>query len=325
MKDYYKTLDVPKTASKDELKKAFYKIAHENHPDKNKNNPAATQKFKEASEAYAILSDEAKRKQYDAFGSAGPGGAGFNGAGGFQGGFNPQGGFSGFNGAGFDFSQFQQGGGFHFTTNGGDGVEFDLGDLFGDFFGGGGRGRRPRKGANITVDLRIPFKEAVFGTEKEISIGGRSEKLSIKIPPGIESGQGLRIAGKGEEGQINQNGDKGAPGDLIVRIWVDEHPLFRKEGFNLVMELPVKLTMALTGGSVEIDTLDGVIELKIPQGTSHGEILRVKGKGVPYETAGLMSNRSRRGDLLIVTHVLMPKKLSREAQRLIDELKREGI
>lgn len=188
MKDYYKTLGVSKSASKDELKKAFYRIAHENHPDKNKNNPAATQKFKEASEAYSILSDDAKRKQYDTFGSppAGgwPGGAGFNGAGGFQGGFNPSGGFGGFNAAGFDFSQFNQNGGFHFTTNGGDGVEFDLGDLFGEFFGGGGRGRRPRKGANITVDLRIPFKEAVFGTEKEISIGGRPEKLSIKISSG---------------------------------------------------------------------------------------------------------------------------------------------
>ena len=321
MKDYYKTLGVSKTASKDELKKAFYKIAHENHPDKNKNDPAATQRFKEASEAYSILSDDAKRKQYDTFGSAGPG---FNpGAGGFQGGFNPQGGFSGFNGAGFDFSQFQQGGGFQFNQNG---VEFDLGDLFGEFFGGGGgRGRRPRKGANITVDLRIPFKEAVFGTEKEISINGRNEKLSIKIPAGIESGQGLRVTGKGEEGQTNQNGDKGAPGDLIVRIWVDEHALFRKEGFNLIMELPVRLTTALTGGTIEIDTLDGPIELKVPQGTSHGEILRLKGKGVPYETAGVMGNKSRRGDLLIVTHVLMPKKLSREAQRLIDELKREGI
>ena len=101
--------------------------------------------------------------------------------------------------------------------------------------------------------------------------------------------------------------------------------MFRKEGFNLVMDLPVRLTLALAGGTVELDTLDGTVELKIPQGTSHGEILRLKGKGVPYETAGLMSNRSRRGDLLVVTHVIMPKKLSKEAQRLIDEIKREGI
>ena len=324
MKDYYKTLGVDKSASKDELKKAFHKLAHENHPDKNKNNPAATQKFKEASEAYSVLSDDAKRKQYDTFGSAGPGFNPGSAQGGFQGGFNPgggQGGFGGFNGAGFDFSQFQQGGGFQFNQGG---VEFDLGDIFGEFFGGG-RGRRPRKGATITIDLRISFKESIFGTEKGISISGRSERLSVKIPPGIESGQGLRISGKGEEGQPGPGGEKGPPGDLIVRIWVEEHPTFRKEGFNLVMELPVKLTTALTGGIVDLDTLDGTIELKIPQGTSHGEILRLKSKGVPYETAGLMGGKSRRGDLLVITHVIMPRKLSKNAQHLIDELKREGI
>ena len=317
MKDYYKTLGVDKSASKDDLKKAFRKLAHENHPDKNKDNPAATQKFKEASEAYSVLSDDAKRTQYDTFGSAGPGGAGFNpgtaGQGGF-GGFNPG---AGFNGGGFDFSQFTQGGGaggFHFQQNG---VEFDLGDLFGEFFGGG-RGRRARKGASITVDVRISFKDSIFGVEKEVAVGGKNERFMVKIPAGIESGQGLRVPGKGEAGD-------GGPGDLIVRVWVEEHPMFRKEGFNLVMDLPVRLTLALAGGTVELDTLDGTVELKIPQGTSHGEILRLKGKGVPYETAGLMSNRSRRGDLLVVTHVIMPKKLSKEAQRLIDELKREGI
>ena len=307
MKDYYKTLGVEKSASKDDLKKAFRKLAHENHPDKNKNNPAATQKFKEASEAYAILSDDAKRAQYDRFGSAGPGGAGFNAG---QAGNGPQG-FGG-----FDFSQFSQDGGFHFSQNG---VEFDLGDLFGDFFGGGGR-RRARKGRNISVDVQIPFKESIFGTEKDIALSGRKERLSVKIPAGIESGQGLRVPGKGEDGD-------GGPGDLIVRVWVEEHAVFRKEGFNLIMELPVKLTMALTGGTVELDTLDGKIELKIPQGTSHGEILRLKGKGVPYETRGAFTGNTheKRGDLLVVTHVVMPKKLSKEAQRLIDQLKGEGI
>ena len=141
-KDYYKTLGVEKTASKDELKKAFYKLAHKYHPDKNKGNDEASKKFKEASEAYAILSDDTKRAQYDRFGSAGPGGAGFNAS---------AGGFQGFNGNfnGFDFSQFTQGGGFN-----GQSFEFDIGDLFGDFFGGSGR-RRVRKGANITVDLQI--------------------------------------------------------------------------------------------------------------------------------------------------------------------------
>ena len=307
MKDYYKTLGVEKTASKEDLKKAFYKLAHKYHPDKNKGNDDASKKFKEASEAYAILSDDTKRAQYDRFGSAGPGGAGFNAG---QGGFG-----------GFDFSQFTQGQGF---GQNGQSFEFDLGDLFGEFFGGGGGRRRPRKGMNVTVDVQISFKDSIFGVEKELSIGGRKEKLVVKIPPGIESGQGLRVAGKGQEGE-------GGPGDLIVRVWVEEHSAFRKEGFNLVMDLPVKLTTALNGGTVDIKALnpdvDGTIELKIPVGTSHGEILRIKGKGVPYETRGAFTGNTheKRGDLLVVTHVQMPKKLSKNAQQLVDELKKEGI
>ena len=288
MKDYYKTLGLEKNASKDDIKKAFREKAHQFHPDKNKGNKEAEQKFKEASEAYSVLSDDNKRAQYDRFGSNGPG---FNpNQGGFQGGFG-----------GFDFSQFQQGG---FN---GQNIEFDLGDIFGEFFGGG---RRPRKGRNITIDLQVTVKESIFGLDREVSLGGK-ERLVIKIPPGMESGQGLRVAGKGEKGE-------GGPGDLIVRVWVEESKLFRKEGFNLITELPVKLTTALLGATVDVETLDGKIELKIPQGTTHGEILRVKHKGVP-------DDRGRRGDLLIVTRVNMPKKLSKEAQRMIEGLKGEGI
>ncbi|MEK7609570.1 MAG: DnaJ C-terminal domain-containing protein [Patescibacteria group bacterium] len=303
MKDYYKILGLDKNASKDDIKKAFRKMAHEHHPDKTKGHAGSEQKFKEASEAYSVLSDDNKRAQYDRFGSAGPsGGAGFNAG---QGGF----GSKGF--GGFDFSGFQNGG-FNFNQGG---VEFDLGDIFGEFFGGGSR--RAHKGRNITIDVEISFKDSIFGIEKEISVNG--SKFSIKIPAGIESGQGLRVAGKGENGQ-------GGKGDLIVRIWVKEHGVFRKEAFNLIMELPIKLTLALTGGSVDIETLDGKLEVKIPTGTSHGEILRIKGKGVPYETTGtIFGTGGRRGDLLIVTHVEMPKKLSRKAKELIDELKREGI
>lgn len=304
MKDYYKTLGIEKSATKDEIKTAFRKLAHQYHPDKNKNDPSAAQKFKEASEAYSVLSDDNKRKQYDMFGANGPSEAGFNaGQGGFGGG-----GFSGFQG-------FNNGQGFHFDFSnfgGGQGVEFDLGDIFGEFFGGRGA-RRARKGANITVDVRVSFKESVFGVEKEVSIGGR-EKLIIKIPPGIESGQGLRVPGKGEP----SNDKGGASGDLIARVWVEENHTFRREGLNLIMELSLRLTTALLGATIELETLDGKIELKIPQGTTHNEILRVKGKGV-------MTERGRRGDLLIITKVNMPKKLSREAQRLVEELKKEGI
>ncbi|MDE2038376.1 MAG: DnaJ domain-containing protein [Patescibacteria group bacterium] len=310
MKDYYKILGVEKGASPDDVKKAFRKLAHQYHPDKNKGDKEAEQKFKEASEAYAVLSDDSKRAQYDRFGSAGPGGAGFNAG---QG--------AGF--GGFDFSQFAQGGGFQGFGQNGQSFEFDLGDIFGDLFGGGPSSRRgrPRKGMNITVDLQISFKESIFGVEREVSVGGRAGTIVIKVPPGIESGQGLRVAGKGEPAPEKD----GMPGDLIVRIWVEEDERFRKEGFNLVTELPVKLTLALAGGTTEIETLDGAIELKIPAGTSHGEILRVKGKGVPYESRGLTGTHAKRGDLLIVTRVAMPRKLSKKAQQLVDELKKEGI
>ncbi len=287
-KDYYKILGVDKSASQDDIKKAFRKLAHEHHPDKTKGNEEASKKFKEASEAYSVLGDQEKRKQYDTFGAAGAG-AGFNpGQGGFGGG--------GFNG--FDFSQF--------TGANGQNFEFDLGDIFSEFFGGG---RRPRRGMNITYDVQISFKDSIFGIEKEITVN--KEKLSIKIPSGIENGQGLRVQGKGEEGP-------GGRGDLVVRVWVEKHPIFRKEGYNLIMELPLKLTTALSGGEVEIETLDGRLDVTIPSGTTHNDILRVKNKGVPDE-------RGRRGDLLIVTEVQMPRKLSKNAQKLIEELKKEGI
>jgi len=299
VKDYYKILGVDKVASKDDIKKAFRKLAHEHHPDKNKNDPNSAQKFKEASEAYSVLSDDSKRQQYDTYGSGGHQG--------FTGG--QRGSQQGF--GGFDFSQFTQGGSFNQ-----EGVEFDLGDIFSEFFGGGG-GRRARKGRNLTVDVEVSFKESIFGIEKDIAV--LREKLTVTIPPGIESGQGLRVAGKGEDGA-------GGKGDLIVRIWVKEHPTLRKEAFNLVMELPLKLTMALAGGTIKIETLDGSIDLRIPIGTSHGEILRVKGKGVPYESTGsIFGTGGKRGDLLLVTHIMMPKKLSKDALKAIEELKKEGV
>ena len=146
----------------------------------------------------------------------------------------------------------------------------------------------------------------------------------------------MRVAGKGQPGEAahGQNGgagQTGVPGDLIVRIWVEDDSVFRKEGFNLVMDLSIKLTTALAGGTVEINPLnpeiDGTIELKIPAGTSHGEILRVRGKGVPHETRGVFTGAAhvKRGDLLVVTHVEMPRKISKNAACLIEELKNEGM
>lgn len=355
MKDYYKILGVEKNASQDEIKKAFRKLAHQHHPDKG----GDEKKFKEASEAYQVLSDEKKRSEYDTYGSVG-GNHGFGG--GQQG--------------GFDFSGFQ--GGF-----GGQGFEgVDLNDIFGDFFGGGAR-QKVRRGRDISVDLEISFSEAVFGVERLVRITKTSscstcsgsgakpgsatktcteckgqgkirevkrtilgnfeqerecnmchgsgkvpeekctnckgagvvrkeEEIKIRVPEGIESGEMIRLTGAGEAIQ------NGKAGDLYVRIHVAPHKVFRREGSSLVMNLAVKLTDAILGAEYPVTTLDGEINLKIPKGVSSGEVLRVRGKGVPIDS-------KNRGDLFVKLEVKTPTKLSRKAEKLIEELKEEGI
>lgn len=384
--DYYKTLGVEKGASKDEIKKAFRKLAHEHHPDKNGGDD---KKFKELNEAYTVLSDDQKRAQYDQFGSAGPG---------FSGGGN-QGYNQGF--GGFDFSGF-----------GGEGMEFDLGDLFGGMFGGGGRGRRQSKekrGSDIQVDIEITFEESIFGTEKEFSVhrtdtcthckgerkepgtdsstcstcnghgqvvenkrsmfgtfqsarvcdtcdgtgkvpkvkctlckgkGTISKKDTIRaiIPAGIESGEMLRVTSKGEAIA------GGRTGDLFIKIHVRKESRqaksaygvqgvthlgnLRKEGNNIVGELHIKVTDTLLGVEKEVQTLDGAITVKIPKGITHGEILRVKEKGVPFGAGSdnpEKSRSARRGDLMLIVRIDIPDKMSKAAHKLVEELKEEGV
>ena len=290
MKDYYKILGINKDATEDEVKKAFRKLAHAYHPDKSGGDEA---KFKEASEAYAVLSDKKKRTQYDQFGSAG-GQAG----GGFQGGFNPQ-------DFGFDFSGFGQAG---FDTG-------DLSDILSSIFGG----RRVRRGRDIAVDIELSFQESVFGADRKVVINSKfvkQKEVSISVPAGIDDGQMIRLNGQGEilEG--------GVSGDLYVKVHVRKHPYLRKEGYNLLMDLEVKLTDALLGVDRKIATLDGEITLKVPSSTKHGTILRVKGKGVPTSAPARQSGG--RGDLYIRIAVQIPEKLSKEAKKLIEELKKEG-
>ena len=284
-KDYYKILGVEKNASEDDVKKAFRKLAHEYHPDKKTGNEA---KFKEVNEAYSVLGDKQKRSQYDQFGSAGA--HGFGGAGGF----NP-------NDFGFDFTNFSQGG----FDNG------DLGDILSSIFGG----RRVRRGRDIAVDIELSFHDSVFGAERKVLINSKLVKhkeVAIHVPPGIDDGQMIRMSGMGEtiEG--------GVAGDLFVKVHVRRHPTLRKEGYNLVMDLNIKLTEALLGGERPIATLDGDLTLKIPASTNSGTILRVKGKGVP--TGG-----KTRGDLYVRVKVSLPEKLSKEAKKLVEDLKKEGI
>lgn len=360
-KDYYNVLGVDKKASKDDIKKAFRKLAHKYHPDKGTGDEA---KFKEITEAYSVLGDDKKRREYDTYGQAFAGGA----PGGGQG-ANPFG--------GFDFSQFQQG-------FGQGGVEFDLGDMFGgfgDIFGG--RRAQGKRGRDISIDIEVPFKDAIFGTKRTVLIAkvstcdvckgsgakpgtevetcktcsgsGRlhetrnsmlgpiatvrdcptcdgtgkipkekcaeckghgvrrkEEEIQIMIPSGIENGEMIRLPQQGEAIK------GGTAGDLYVKVHVHPHPTFRKEGANLVMELPVKLTDALLGTTVSISTLEEKqLEVKVPVMKRPEETLRVKGKGVPYENA--------RGDLLIHVHVAFPHKLSGTAKKAVEDLKAEGL
>lgn len=285
-KDYYKILGVEKSASEDDIKKAFRKLAHQYHPDKKGGDEA---KFKEVNEAYSVLSDKNKRSQYDTFGSAGPAG------GGFQGGFDP-------NGFGFDFSGFGNGQGFD---------PGDLGDILSSIFGG----RRVRRGRDVAVDIELSFAESIFGTERKVMINSKAVKqneVTIRIPAGIDNGQMIRMSGMGEtlEG--------GVPGDLYVKVHVRRHPYLRKEGYSLLMDLQIKLTEGLLGTTRTIGTLDGDIELKIPAGTNTGTVLRVKGKGVPQ-------SENKRGDFFVRITVVYPEKLSKEAKKLVEELKKEGI
>lgn len=286
MKDYYKILGINKDASEEEVKKAFRKLAHAYHPDKSGGDEA---KFKEVSEAYTVLSDKKKRSQYDTLGSAG--------AGGFQGsgaGFNP-------NDFGFDFSGFGTAG----FDNG------DLSDILSSIFGG----RRVRRGRDIAVDIELSFQESIFGVERKVVINSKfvkQKEVSISVPTGIDDGQMIRLSGMGEtlEG--------GVPGDLYVKIHVRKHPYFRKDGHNLIMDLAVKITEALLGAEKTIATLDGEITLKVPSGTKHGTILRVKGRGVPMD-------QNKRGDLYVRILVQIPEKLSKDERKVVEELKKLGL
>lgn len=359
-KDYYETLGIQKGASKDEVKKAFRKLASQYHPDKKTGDEA---KFKEISEAYAVLGDEKKKAEYDTYGHA------FQGAGGSQ----QQGGFGGFN-----WADFQQAAG-----AGGQGFEFDMSDLFGDMFNGGGSQRQAR-GRDISIDIELQFKEAVFGTHRKVLLtknstcskcGGTGakegteqttcstcngqgrvretrnsfmgqvqtvrecnvchgrgqvpkevcgtcagtgvaraeEEIEINVPAGIQDGEMIRMTARGEA--ITN----GTPGDLYIKVHIKNHKTIRREGNDLISELRVKLSDALLGHTYKVETLESEVDIKIPAGVKHGEMLRIKGKGVPTGSG------SARGDFLVKINIDLPQKLSRKAKKLIEELRGEGI
>jgi molecular chaperone DnaJ len=343
-RDYYEVLSVTRTASADEIKKAYRKIALKCHPDRNPGDKAAEDQFKEASEAYQILGDAERRAQYDRFGHAA-----------FE-----QGGFGG-----FDFSS----GGF----------EDIFGDIFGDFFGSPRRGRsRSRRGEDLRYDLEINFEEAVFGAEKAIRVprlaacedckgsgskngaprdtcsacrgsgqlryqqglfsiaktcgqcGGQGtvlrdpcrtcggmgavrtpHTLSVRIPAGVDTGARLKLRGEGETGN---NG--GTAGDLYVVLHVREHPLFAREGNDIICEVPIGFTQAALGAEIDVPTPHGKVKMKVPAGTQSGNVFRLKGKGVP-DVRGY-----GHGDALVRVVVETPKKLNARQRELLEEFAR---
>ena len=348
-KNFYDVLGVDKKATKEDIKKAFRKLAQKHHPDKGGDETA----FKEITEAYSTLSDDRRRREYDSYGQTFPGGGA---------------------GAGPGFSGFQGG------------VEFDISDLFGEFgdiFGGRGGGRRVKRGRDISIDVEVSFKESIMGATRSVlmtkvakcetcegsgakagttmdtcktcngagkvhetrnsplgaftsvrtcavcegsgkvpkekckdclghGVLRKEEEVSMEIPKGMDNGEMIRMPGRGEAVK------GGLSGDLYVKVHVKPHPVFRKEGAHLIMELPVKLTDALLGTTVPITTLDDkVLDVKVPAMTKTEEVLRLRGKGVEYEQGA--------GDLLIRVSVILPKKLSSKAKKAIEELKGEGL
>lgn len=309
-KDFYSILNVSRSATAEEIKKAYRKLAMQFHPDKNPGDKKAEEKFKEITEAYEVLSDTKKREMYDQFGHAGA--QGFGGAGGPFGGAGGFGGFGGARGAG-------QGGA------GGDPFQDIFGDVFSEIFGnargpgaggpGGARPRRPAKGTDLRYTLNISFEESALGSEKVISFmrqrGGREEpaKLSVNVPAGVKEGQRLKLAGEGDAA-----GGANAPGDLYVIINIQEHPLFKRNENDVTLDLPIIYTDAILGTNIEVPTLTGKAMIRIPPGTHSGQTFRLKGKGFP-KLGGYGS-----GDMLVRVLVDTPSSLSSKQKELVEEL-----
>lgn len=325
-KDFYAMLGVPKDASEADVKKAYRKLARTLHPDTNNGDASAERRFKEIGEAYSVLSDPEQRSQYDAIramaggrprftaGGGGSGGSGgnfedllsgmFGGASG-GGGFRPSGG-------GFRPSGGAGPGG---RAGGPGGAGPSLEDLLGGVFAGGGSPyggyappRGPQPGADITASTRLGFRQAVEGATVTLTGGGAgpARTITARIPAGVRDGQRIRLRGKGAPGS-----DGGPPGDLVITVSVEPHPVFTRSGDDLRLTLPVTFDEAALGADVEVPTLDGEpVRMKIPAGTSSGRTLRLRGRGV--------RTSSGTGDLLATVQVVVPQRLDGEARAAVE-------
>jgi molecular chaperone DnaJ len=349
-RDYYEILGVPRSANKDEIKKAYRKLAIQFHPDKNKGNKESEEKFKEATEAYEVISDDEKRKLYDQYGKAGLGAGG--------------------GGAGYGYRAYTD-----FSD-----IFGDFGDAFSDFFGGGGARGGAKRGTDLRYNIELTLEDAALGKDLKIEIpkqetcdscggsgaeknsavttcsmcqgkgqvyrttgfftvnttcpqcggagkiikspckvchgSGLTEKrktLNIKIPAGVESGSRIRVSGEGEAGPRG-----GANGDLYIVTHIKKHEVFEREGNDLVVKNSIPVTTAILGGEIDVPTIEGKkVKMKIPPGTESGQIFRLKGKGMPY------LGGYGKGDQHVIIQVSIPKDLSRRAKELVGELAKE--
>lgn len=310
VKDYYNTLGITKSASKDEIKKAYRDLARKYHPDLNPDNKNAEDKFKEIQEAYEVLYDDQKRQQYDTFGSSG-----FNsqagGGPGFSGSYTYSGDIPSFDDIFKDIFNFSGGqGGPRQQTRGRTG---NINDLFGNF--GRGAGFSEQKPKNTQHEITVDFDTAIKGGTKDLTINSRdtrgkqkSEKLSVKIPPGVDTGSKIRVQGKGE-----QVGNK--RGDLILMVKVQPHKIFRRDKNNIVVDLPITFYEAALGTKVDVPTIDGKAQMVIPPGVQNGSKLRLKNKGVKNIKTG------NNGDQYVIIKVVMPDKADKKVLDKLEEIK----
>jgi DnaJ-class molecular chaperone len=312
MRDLYRTLGIPRTASEADIKSAYRKLAKELHPDRNTDNPKAAEKFSEVTRAYDLLSDKAKRAQYDrgeidADGNPANPFARMGARGGFNRGGTYGAGPGGVPGAG-DF---------------GGGDDIDLGDLFEGLFGGRGRqqqppprrgfGRQPpppppKRGADIQYRLAVPFVEAAAGRDQRITLAD-GKAISLKLPAGVDDGTMMRLKDKGHPGP-------GGNGDGIVLVDVGSHPFFRREGDNIRMDLPITLDEAVRGAKVKCPTVDGAVMLTIKPGSSSGTVLRLAGKGWTKKNGQVVDGKIERGDQLVSIEIQLPPDLGELETRL---------
>jgi curved DNA-binding protein len=302
--DYYKILGVSKNASDEEIKKSYRKLAMKYHPDHTKGDKNAEEKFKKISEAYAVLSDKEKRKEYDTFGAEG-----------FRQRFSQE---DIFRGADFGdiFREFGFGGGNFFGGRGG-GTRFSFGTGGSPFGFGGEQQQAQVKGSDLTYELPLTLREVVSGTSKFVTLQhqGRSEKITVKVPKGMLSGKKLRLAGKG-----NPSPYGGPPGDLYIQAKVLDDPEFDFKECDLYLTREVKISEALLGTTLSIPTLeDKTLKLRIPPGTRPGTKMRMSGHGLP------VMKKKKKGDLYVKIQIEMPKKLTAEQKKLIQELADNGM